>query len=177
MSLDNLPFYNDVKVLSCGDNVLFCGLVHEVFFILIICILVVTSLVLVLALTSLFSFIKMLTDSEHAENFMATFSYQDDSVHFPPELTDPALLAEVNHISFQRFACSSLKRHSQHHLRLFLQQVSQGNSLLFFAFCSGGFFQAFSRPESERGDRHLISLFHIQKLKPLKKIKTSAGRL
>ena len=87
-----------------------------------------TSLELVLAVTSLFSIIKMLTDSEHTENVMATFSYQEDSVHFPPELTNPALLAEVNHFSFQRFACSSLKRHSQHHLRLFLQlQVSQGN--------------------------------------------------
>merc|ERR1712192_97253 len=41
-----------VEVLSCGDNVLFCGLVHE-----------------------------------------------EDSVHFPPELTDPALLAEV--VSFK----------------------------------------------------------------------------
>ena len=99
------------------------------------------------------------------------FSYQEDSVHFPPELTDPALLAEVIHFIIQTFACSSLKRHSQHHLRLFLQQVTQGNLLLYFAFCSGGFFQAFSRPESERGDRHLISLFHIQKLKPLKKSK------
>ena len=26
-----MSLYNDVKVLSCGDNVLFCGLVHEVF--------------------------------------------------------------------------------------------------------------------------------------------------
>ena len=153
------------------------GLSMRFFFILIFCIPVVTSLVIVLALTSLFSFIKMLTDSRHAENFMATFSYQEDSVHFPPELTDPALLAEVNHFSFQRFACSSLKKHSQHHLRLFLQQVSQENSLLYFAFCSGGFIQAFSRPESERGDKHLISLFSHSKTGTLEKIKASAGRL
>ena len=99
------------------------------------------------------------------------FSYQEDSVHFPPELTDPALLAEVIHFIIQRFACSSLKRHSQHHLRLFLQQVSQGNSLLYFAFCSGGFFQAFSRPESERGDKHLISLFSHSKTGTLEKSK------
>ena len=61
-------------------------------------------------------------------NCLSIIPFQEDSVHFPPELTDPALLAEVIHFIIQTFACSSLKRHSQHHLRLFLQlQVSQGN--------------------------------------------------
>ena len=81
--------------------------------------LVVTSLVLLLPLSSLFSFIKMLTDSKHTENVMATFSYQVDSVHFSPELTDPALLAEVNHFSFQRFACSSKETCLEQHLKTF----------------------------------------------------------
>ena len=110
------------------------------FFILIICIILLTSLVLVLLLSSLFLFIKMLKNSKHAQNLMAFIYnclsitlFQEDSVHFPPELTDPALLAEVNHFIIQRSACSSLKRHSHHYLRLFLQQVSQGNSLLYFA--------------------------------------------
>ena len=131
-----------------------------------------TSLELVLAATSLFSIIKMLTDSEHAENVMATFSYQEDSVHFPPELTDPALLAEVNYFSVQRFACSSYKMTClEHQLKAFEKHVSQGNSILYFAFCSGGFFQAFSPPKSERGDKHPIpSLFTC-------KNSTSAGRL
>ena len=86
------------------------------FFILIICIIVLTSLVLVLILSSLFLFIKMLKNSKHAQNLMASIYnclsitlFQEDSVHFPPELTDPALLAEVNYFSVQRFACSSYK--------------------------------------------------------------------
>ena len=114
----------------------------------------------------------MLTDSEHAENVMATFSYQEDSVHFPPELTDPALLAEVNYFSVQRFACSFYKMTClEHQLKAFEKHVSQRNSILYFAFCSGGFLQAFSRPKSERGDKHPIpSLFIL-------KNSTSAGRL
>ena len=97
------------------------------FFILIICIIVLTSLVLVLLLSSLFLFIKMLKNSKHAQNLMAFIYnclsitlFQEDSVHFPPELTDPALLAEVNYFSVQRFACSSYKMTClEHQLKTF----------------------------------------------------------
>ena len=149
------------------------------FFILIICIIVLTSLVLVLLLSSLFLFIKMLKNSKHAQNLMASIynclsitPFQEDSVHFPPELTDPALLAEVNYFSVQRFACSFYKMTClEHQLKAFEKHVSQRNSILYFAFCSGGFLQAFSRPKSERGDKHPIpSLFTC-------KNSTSAGRL
>ena len=48
---------------------------------------------------------------------------------------------------------------------------------LFCNFCSGGFFQAFPRPESERGAKNLIPLFSHTKIELLEKIKASAGRL
>ena len=49
--------------------------------------------------------------------------------------------------------------------------ASKSGKLGFSSFCSGGFFQAFSRPESERGDKHLIYPFSHSNTGTLEKSK------